>query len=233
MQKKELRDNELYEYRFGTKERRSNSIFVLALLLILFIFVAFRAYFVSSYGGVNVHGDSMNMTLHGGDKLLMRKTDDWKKAERGDVIVVYVGDYEECADVGGGHLIKRLIAVGGEWVKCEDGVVQISEDKGKTWTALDEPYAYYGENDKNKANYDFGVYQVEEGEIFFLGDNRSRDGSSIDSRYNDYYLSGDKKIKLSHLDGLYKESDIVGIVPDWAIEYREFLSGLPIWAEEE
>jgi signal peptidase I len=231
---KDLRKNELYEYRFGFKEQKSNNIFILLLLCALFAFMAFRTYFVSCYGGVNVHGESMNMTLQSGDKLLMRKTDGWRKAERGDVIVVYVGDYEECKGVGGGHLIKRLIAVGGEWVKCTDGVVQISKDEGKTWTPLDEPYAYYGEKDVNKDNYDFGVYKVAKDEIFFLGDNRSRDGSSIDSRFQDSYVDGQgKKVKLSHLDCLYKEDDIVGIVFEWAIDYREFLADLPIWAKEE
>ena len=234
MLNKDLRNNELYEYRFGFKEQRSNNIFILLLLCALFLFMAFRTYFVASYGGVNVHGDSMNMTLKSGDKLLMRKTDGWRKAKRGDVIVVYVGDYEECASVGGGHLIKRLIAVGGEWVKCTDGVVEISKDEGKTWTVLDEPYAYYGENDKNKENYDFEVYKVGEDEIFFLGDNRSRDGSSIDSRFQDYYINAQgKKEELSHLDCLYKQDDIVGIVFEWAIEYREFLADLPIWAKED
>ena len=59
-------------------------------------------------------------------------------------------------------------------------------------------------------------YEVGEGEIFFLGDNTR---NSIDSRY---------KQGASHLDGLYKKTDIYGIVPQWSIDHRAFLE---IWTK--
>ena len=214
MLNKDLRDNELYEYRFGFKEQRSNNIFILLLLCALFLFMAFRTYFVASYGGVNVHGDSMNMTLKSGDKLLMRKTDGFRKAKRGDVIVVYVGDYEECKGIEGGYLIKRLIALEGDKVKCHDGQISICYAGTTDYVPLDEPYAYYS----NQEIYDFQgqEYVVGEGEIFFLGDNRN---NSCDSRY--------KEFGGSHLVGhLYKATDVYGIVPDWAIKHSETLEKL-------
>ena len=58
-----------------------------------------------------------------------------------------------------------------------------------------------------------------EGEIFFLGDNRN---ISMDSRY---------KEDMSHLDRLYKETDIYGIVPQWAIDKQEDLEKIFFWRE--
>lgn len=162
----------------------------------------------NSIVGIEFQGKSMSPTIESGDKLQAKLFKSGNAIKSGDIIVLYVGDYEECAAVGSGYLVKRLIAVEGEWVKCVDGVVQISKDEGKTWQALDEPYAYYGENDENKENYDFDIYKVGDDEIFFLGDNRSHSGSSIDSRY---------KENLSHLDRLYTIKDVYAVV----IEYEK------------
>lgn len=223
MKRKQIRDNALYESRFGFKERTSNFLFDLALLCVLAVFLFGRFWFVNTFSGVEVSGSSMRNTLQDGDKLFMRRVDKTHTAERGDVIIIDVTGYSECKGVAGGHLVKRLVALEGEWVRCTDGVVEISKDDRQTWEVLDEPYAYYGVNDSHKANYDFSEYRVDEGEVFFLGDNRSGYGSSIDSRYLDVYGNN---IKGSHLDDLYKKTDIVGVIPDWAIEYKSVLSAL-------
>lgn len=131
-------------------------------------------------------------------------------AERGDVIVVDVRSYGDEYDFGNTQfLIKRLIAVEGDTVYCEDGEVYIRYAGTEEFVPLDEPYIPDGEI------YSFGPYEVGTDEIFFLGDNRL---NSKDSRY---------KEGLSHLDCLYKESDIYGIVPDWAIKYKEILKYIP------
>jgi len=137
--------------------------------------------------------------------------DEKNKADYGDVIIVYVGDYQECQDVDDGYLIKRLIAKENDKVKCENGQIYVWYANATGWARLEEDYAYYGKGDAYETYYDFAEYAVGKGEVFFLGDNRSSAGSSMDSRY---------KEGKSHLNGLYKESDIVGFVPKWSLNYK-------------
>ena len=173
------------------------------------------SWWVTTYGGVTVKGSSMCQTLQSEDNLLIRYTKSGAVAERGDIIVVYVGDYEECKSVADGYLIKRLIAVEGDKVKCENEQLYICYAGTDTWVELDEPYAYYG---NTSSVYDFGgmVYTVGEDEIFFLGDNRE---NSCDSRY--------AQTGGSHLTNqLYKEKDIFGVVPEWALKRKDFFEKL-------
>ena len=212
MKNKSLQKGELYENRFGFSERNSNFFFLLALLVIVCSFFLARNHFANNYGGIIVSGSSMERTLQSGDKLFMRYSDEETQADYGDVIVVYVGDYEECSGVEGGYLIKRLIAKANDKVKCENGQIYIWYDGATGWARLEEEYAYYGKGDSYKGYYDFAEYTVGVDEVFFLGDNRSSAGSSVDSRY----AEGKSHLK----DSLYKETDIVGYVPNWSLNNK-------------
>ena len=205
---KNLADSDLYESRFHSKERKSNSRFFLSVLGLLIVFTGLRIFWVQNFGGIVVDGASMRKTLSDGDKLLVRYMKDGVVANRGDVIIVDTRDYPECGNTD--FLIKRLIAIEGDKVKCEDGKLYICYAGQSEYTYLEENYAYYSEN---KLDYDFQEYVVGEGEIFFLGDNRQ---NSRDSRYG--LIGG------SHLDNsLYKAKDIYGVVPNWAIENKGIL----------
>ena len=113
-------------------------------------------------------------------------------AERGDIVIIDVqGD--PGFDPKTENIIKRLIAKEGDCVKCEDGVVYVRPAGGE-YAPLDEPYT-------KGVTPDFPEVAVGEGEIFFLGDNRgaSRDSTEVGTR-------------------LY--SDIIGVVPDWAVSIK-------------
>ncbi len=217
---KDLQDSELYEGCYRFKERRSNLRFFAILSAILLLFFGVRAYWTNNFGGVKVSGPSMYKTLHDTDEFLMRYAPKGEGVERGDIIVVDISSYAEIiADNAGKpessklkYVIKRLIAVEGDEIKCEKGQVYIRYAGAEEFQALDEPYAYY-RTQREKEEYHFGPYVVPTGQIFFLGDNRC---NSTDSRYD--------RPNGSHLEGrMYEKKDIVGVVPSWAIEHQWIL----------
>ena len=206
---KNLADCELYENCFHIKEKKDNTRFYAIVLCVFMFFLGLRLYWTNNFGGIVVDGASMRQTLQNGDKLLMRYATEKTQFERGDVIIVDVRQYPECGNTD--FLIKRLIAVEGDRVKCVDGNLFICYAGKSEYTYVKEDYAYYY---GDKSEYDFGEYVVKQGEIFFLGDNRQ---NSMDSRYEQ---SGG-----SHLsNSLYRVEDIYGVVPDWAITYKSILS---------
>ena len=108
---------------------------------------------------LRVYGNSMTPTLQNGEIIFTVKVSEF---EPGDIISFYYNNK---------ILIKRVIARSGEWVNMDaDGNVYVNE------TLLDEPYL------DEKAFGDCNIelpYEVPEGRVFVMGDQRS---TSVDSR---------------------------------------------------
>ena len=109
---------------------------------------------------VRIPSDSMTPTISAGDHLLL------DKRHPGDVAV---GDVVVVADpLGDGLVVKRVVAVGGDAIGFEDGVLV------RNGVAVDEPYT----DDFLDGVY-YGPDVVPAGSVYLLGDNRV---DSVDSR---------------------------------------------------
>ncbi len=108
---------------------------------------------------LEINGASMAPTLNEGEIVILRQT---KDIETGDLVGFYYG---------GKILLKRAIGSAGDYIDIdEEGNVYVNNEM------IDEPYL--GEKKLGRCELDF-PYQVPEGMIFVLGDNRA---VSIDSR---------------------------------------------------
>lgn len=122
-------------------------------IVIIVVVVLIRTFIITP---VTVDGPSMEETLYTNDILLLYKFNK-KNIKRYDIIVFNKSDSK---------LVKRLIALPGESIKCEDGVIYIN-----------------GEEKSNEYGYgktkDFEEVKLNDDEYFVMGDNRE---DSLDSR---------------------------------------------------
>ncbi len=179
----------------------------LIILLSSTLIILNRVVFFSVY----VDGPSMSPTLSSGDVLFVNKKFELKE---GDIIVI---DGEKQNDNGTGYewLIKRAIVIGEKdavkVVEIKNGKVFVGY-KNQILEELKEDYLKKGTitepDEDNLGEYGQPItrWEINEGEVFYLGDNR---GNSRDSR-SEY--------------GTCKTSQVKGVVSDFALSFR-WLSG--------
>ncbi|MFD6422649.1 signal peptidase I [Streptomyces sp. NPDC060198] len=227
--------------RVARRRRRSRVVEVPLLLVFALLIALFLKTFVVQ--AFVIPSGSMEQTIQIGDRVLVDKFTPWFHAEpqRGDVVVFkdpggWLGESgtasTDTAPAGVRQakelltfigllpsadeqdLIKRVIAVGGDTVKCcgEDGRLTVNG------VAVDEPYLNLGDV---PSAIQFEV-KVPEGRIFVMGDHRS---NSADSRY---HLG-------NGFDGTVPLSDVVGraVVIAWPVGswatpgHRDAFAGVP------
>ena len=144
---------ERYLHRFRTTIRST----FLSLVVVAAVAVLVAVLFLPI---LRIYGKSMNGTLDSGDVVVSVKS---SNLNTGDVIAFYYNN---------NILVKRVMANPGDWVDIDqDGNVYVNNQ------LIEEPYLKqpkaYGETNIELP------YQVPEGKVFVMGDNRS---VSIDSR---------------------------------------------------
>ena len=143
---------------------------ILSYVVILIIVLLVKIYVVSP---IRVNGDSMYNTLHDKDIMILNEfIYRFNDIKRFDIVVV-----EEEGEL----LIKRVIGLPGEKIKCVDGNIYINDMK------IDDKYSYSETND-------FSAVTIEKDKYFVMGDNRK---VSLDSRIYGTYTKRDIKGKAS------------------------------------
>ncbi|MEU9761621.1 signal peptidase I [Streptomyces sp. NPDC047985] len=212
--------------RRAQRRRRGAAVREIPLLVVVALLIALvlKTFLVQAFV---IPSGSMEQTIRIGDRVLVDKLTPWfgSRPERGDVVVFKdPGGWLRQEDTGEKHspvvthvraaltfvgllpsddeqdLIKRVVAVGGDTVRCcgEDGRITVNG------VPLDEPYLYPGDLPSHR---EFEV-KVPAGRIFVMGDHRS---DSADSRY--------------HLDepehGTVSENSVVGraVVIAWPVAH--------------
>lgn len=130
------------------------------------VFALLISFFIKSYviSSTLVEGSSMFPTVYNKDKLIVNKVFFMKKnITRGDVIDFYVPSADK-------YYLKRVIAVEGDTVEIKDNRVYLN---GKL---LEENYV---STNVTEPHSNVTKWEVKEGYVFVLGDNRS---NSTDSR---------------------------------------------------
>ena len=170
-------------------------------VVLLAIFLCFTILFTQIFIGVQVVGSSMEPTLYEGDYLFINAT---VSPEHGDIVVIEANERDSVHDqTEHKWIIKRVIGLPGDTIYAEDGELYRKEAGEDSFEKVEEPYL--GEDWSENNN--IAEQTIGEGKVFVLGDHRS---VSLDSR------------TLGQLE----LANVMGVVTDWSLAQKEFLTGL-------
>jgi len=152
-----------HRWRRSSKERGSLLEFLIILLVAFaLVFGLVRPFLVEAF---YIPSESMMPTLEVGDRVFVNKfIYRFAEPERGDIVVF------ESIEGSEQDLIKRVVAVPGDTVAVQNGVLFVNGQP------QEEPYV----NEAFPDGSFFGPTTVPEDSVFVMGDNR---GNSRDSRF--------------------------------------------------
>jgi signal peptidase I len=152
-----------------SKGARSTIEWIVVIGAALIVALVVRTFILAAF---YIPSESMESTLHIGDRVLVNKTSyHLHDVHRGDVVVFRRPPGETDASIK--DLIKRVVALPGETVACQDQKIVID---GRI---LDEPYLDTGVAPCGVGSCELKVQTVPANYIWVMGDNR---GASQDSR---------------------------------------------------
>ena len=171
------------------------------LLIILGILALLVALFTFVWGGVRVEGNSMMNTLYDGDYVFVNKL---SSPQRGDIVVVHT------ARANAEFVIKRVIALEGDAIYAEEGVLYRRNAGERDFTIvqedyLPEPWQNAGANMPNSFGSREDPLVLEDGMFFYMGDNRN---DSYDCRAY----------------GAQPIEHVWGTVTDWSLAGKRFFT---------
>jgi signal peptidase I len=165
----EERGFEMDEASEGLSERRAPKrgggfleFLIILLVAFAFVFGVVRPFIMEAF---YIPSESMVPTLEVGDRVFVNKFVYrlWEP-ERGDIVVF------KSVEGGDEDLVKRIVALAGDEVTVEDGVLRVNGE------VQEEPFVNQGLPDRGT----YGPTRVPEGKVFAMGDNRA---NSRDSRF--------------------------------------------------
>ena len=153
---------------------------ILSYVIIIMVVILIRTFIGTP---VRVNGTSMVPTLKEGEVLYLNKLD--KSFDQEDIVVID-------KKVEGSAIIKRIIGMPNDKIKCINGVIFINDEK-------------YEDNFGSGETSDFDEITLGDDEYFVLGDNRivSKDSRILGTKKEKYIASSLTRILFDFFDDYF------------------------------